>query len=325
MRFAWIRDYVNGEPVLGLHYELYRPWTHYDVVVFMKSMDRECLQLAKRLKRKGTKVVFDLNVDYFTEPYGTYYYKGMQPTAKQQAEAIEMARLSDGIIGDSRHLAQVSKKHNKNVQWVSDNVLDTHIVADTTYKPIPNDRLPVLWCGVASKLFELLLIRDVLITHANNINLKLITNSLDALKSWHEPYRSDFYAMLDQLSYEVIDFTDIPTLMWVFDKGGVAISPRHIDNSYNLGHTEWKIALPMARGRVCLCSDLMSYADVSERADGQGIRICKTRDDWDNAFIEVLSPAFNWPDEQRAACAVVRNHYSTSVVALQHAEWIKEL
>jgi hypothetical protein len=110
-----------------------------------------------------------------------------------------------------------------------------------------------------------------------------------------------------------------------YDEGGVLISPRFLDNTYNLVHTEWKITLGMARGRVALCSEQPSYLDVSARSAGLGIRICRTDTDWREALESVLSGTFDWASEQAAATNVVRRHYATSVVARTHAEFIARL
>jgi hypothetical protein len=63
MRFGWIAEVVNRDPGFRMRYELFKPWRHYDVVIFLKSMEAGCAIHAERLKEEGTKVIFEANVD----------------------------------------------------------------------------------------------------------------------------------------------------------------------------------------------------------------------------------------------------------------------
>ena len=116
--------------------------------------------------------------------------------------------------------------------------------------------------------------------------------------------------MLAQVPHEFVTFRSIPELLARYAAGGVLISPRFLDNSYNLGHTEWKITLGMACGRLAFCSPVPSYADVAARSGGRGLRICANDAEWDAAL---------------DARATVEQHYSTPVVAAQHAELLSRL
>ena len=77
-----------------------------------------------RLRERGTRVISDVNVDYFTPAEGTFYYRGMAPTEAGaiRERAQEMAGLSDLLIADSIHIEQVCAKHHPKVRWVPDNV-----------------------------------------------------------------------------------------------------------------------------------------------------------------------------------------------------------
>ena len=111
----------------------------------------------------------------------------------------------------------------------------------------------------------------------------------------------------------------------MYSHGGVFISPRFLDNTYNLGHTEWKITLPMACGRVALGSALPSYLDVAERSAGHGLRICREAAHWRESLDAILSGGFDFESEENAAREVVERHYSTPVVATSHVQFIKEI
>jgi hypothetical protein len=286
-------------------------------------MSAEFCELAQRLRRRGTRVIFDLNVDYFTAASGNFYYRGMAPSPEQNANARRMAELSDAIIADSSHLAKVCAAHHGEVRWISDNV--NLRLAPPPQHWTPGAKLDLLWSGEAIKLFELLRIEEVLRKFSTRIRLVLITNSLDALDRWVEPWKSRFEGLLAAVEHKIILYRSIPELLRVYARGGIFISPRFLDNTYNWGHTEWKIALPMACRRVVLGSPLPSYRDVAACSKGVGLRICEDHAAWEAALDDVLSGRIDFAAEGEAAQAVIEKYYSTPVVAAAHHGYVAQV
>jgi len=322
MRFGWIAEALRAEPERKVRYSLYRPWGNYDAVVFLKSMNAASQQLAEALRARGTRIFFDVNVDYFTPAGGTFYYRGMAPTAQQTEDAHRMAALADALIADSSHLAGVCAQHHPKVRWIPDNV-KWSVVPE--YRPWKREaKLDLLWSGEAVKLFELLRIEEVLRKFTDRIRLVLVTNDLRARDRWFEPWKSRFQSLLGAVEHRIIPFRSIPDLLHIYQQGGVFISPRFLDNTYNWGHTEWKITLPMACGRTVIASPLPSYQEVAARLDGPGLRLCEDAAAWSAAFDEILSYSRDWQREESAVRDVVRRHYSTPVVAAAHAQFIAE-
>ena len=320
MRFGWIARHLNAQSDHPVQYCLYRPWQHYDAVVFLKSMSAQSQQLARSLRAKGTRILFDVNVDYFTPATGNFYYRGMAPTAQQTEDARRMAEVSDALIADSSHLATIAAQHHARVQWIPDNVGLRFAPPWRPWKP--GAKLDLLWSGEAVKLFELLSIEDVLRNFADRVRLVLVTNSLSALDRWFDPWKSRFESLLQAVEHQVVPFGSVGSLLKLYGYGGGFISPRFLDNSYNHGHTGWKITLPMSCGRIALGSPLPSYIDVATRSKGAGLRICADSDAWAAALDEMLSGAVDFPAEEAAARAVVKDFYSTPVVAATHREYV---
>ena len=185
--------------------------------------------------------------------------------------------------------------------------------------------MPLLWSGEAVKLFEILSVEDILKKYSSRIELVLVTNDLSALERWGPAYQERFESLLGRLSHKIIPYQSIDQLFQVYSQGGVIISPRFLDNSYNLGHTEWKITLGMACGRMTLASPIPSYTTVAERAGGKGIRICHTGADWERNLAELLDPNFDWESEEIQARKVVEKHYATEKVAKTHAAFVNEI
>jgi hypothetical protein len=247
----------------------------------------------------------------------------MAPTAEQSASAQEMAGLSDALIADSIHIEQVCAKHHPKVRWIPDNVEMSLVPSYQPWKP--GAKLNLLWSGEAVKLFELLSIENVLRKLAGRIRLVLVTNDLAALDRWFEPWKSRFEGLLAAVEHEIVPFKTIAELLKLYATGGVFISPRFLDNTYNWGHTEWKITLPMACGRVALGSPLPSYAEVARLSGGAGLRLCGSEDEWAAALDAMLAGDFDFATEEAAAREVVRAHYSTPVVAAAHRACVAEV
>ena len=325
MRFGWVADWVNAQPDLGLRYEWYRPFRRYDGLVFVKSMGPEAQALAVRGRRLGVKSIFDCNVDYFTPPEGVFRYEGMAPTASQREQARAMAGLCDAVIADSEHIADKAQAYSRRVAWIPDNVnLDLVSSSAATVPDVFADgKLRLLWSGEAAKLHDLLRIENVLRAQAGRIRLVLVTSDLAALDRWPGDVRDRFNHLLGALDVEMVRFRSIAQLFDVYARGGVFISPRFLDNTYNLGHTEWKITLAMASGTMVLCSPQPSYMTVSRL--GGGVRICDLDDDWSRAIEDVLARKTDPCVEGMAARKIVEAQYATPVVARRHAHFARSV
>lgn len=323
MRFGWIADAVNSDPGRRLRYELYRPWRRYDLIVFVKSMGDKAERLLARQRRRGGLAVFDANVNYY-EMQGPLHCADMAPTEQQRRDAVAMTSGCNAVIADSGFLLERCRQYNSNACWIPDNV-KMGMVPAAGGQRFQDGRLVLLWSGQAAKLFELLVIADVLQDMASRVKLVVVTNSMEAVRRWPEETQQRFRRMLEVVPHTIVPFTDVAELMRIYARGGMIISPRYLDNTYNLGHTEWKITLGMACGCMALCSPQPSYVTVSDRAGGSGIRVCADPDAWHSCLDTALRNGFDWAAEERAARNVVTRYYATDVVAKQHADFVQEV
>ncbi len=321
-RFLWLAQYLDRHKELAVEYSVYRPWKRYDLVIFLKSMGDRALTLLQRLEKRGTPCIFDINVNYF-EPGGKEYFSNMIPTTAQQDAVIEMTSVASAVIADSEYIADRCKQYNPRTIWLSDNVpMDLLPEYKTTSL---GGRLRLLWSGEAVKLFELLAAEEALVAFKDKVELVLITNDMNALDRLQPDIRKRLDHLLSVLTVRLIKFESIQQLFQVYSEGGVLISPRFLDSPYNHGHTEWKITLAMACGRVAMCSPVPSYVTVAERSGQMGIRVLNDQTAWCKAFDEVLDNDFDWQKEEQAAFSVVDKFYSTRQIAFAHATFVKEI
>lgn len=317
MRFHWIADELEQDGQLS--YELYRPGRHYPAVVFVKSMGDRCLQLARRLRAAGTTVLFDANVDYYTEQEGQGTLGIAAVSARQREDAIAMTAEADQVLASSRHLASVCGNYSRcPAAWIPDNV-------NFDYVPIPHPRPParplrLWWSGMPEKMVDFLAVEDALRSVARHIELRFVTHGRPQLKSPDLQQRLE--RLLNDVPHVFHPFKSIRRLLALYAQSGLIVSPRFLDGPYNLGHSEWKITLGMACGLPALCSPVPSYCDVAEKAQSTAIRIACSPDEWTRALEAALSREWNLADSAEAAREVVEHHYSTPVVAHLHGNLV---
>jgi glycosyltransferase involved in cell wall biosynthesis len=322
VRYRWVSHVVNSDELSGFKYEIYRPWRRYDAVIFLKAMDTRAINLLRRMRRRGIPAIFDANVNYY-ELGGTEYYTRMLPIEAQRRQAIQMSTEATAVIADSEYIGDRCRRYNANVRWIPDNV---RIDLVPTYRPyrFKTGKLRLLWCGQAVKLCDLLRIESILKAFAHHIELLIVTNSLSELDRIHPEYRVRLETLLNAVGCRVMRYIDPLHLFDVYAEGGVFLSPRFLDSPYNMGHTEWKIALPMACGRSVLCSPVPSYEIVSERA-AAGIRVLRSDEEWRQAMEAVLAGECDLAREEEGAREVIGSYYSTEVVARDHTKFVKSV
>ncbi|HEY8903882.1 MAG TPA: hypothetical protein VIM48_09245 [Chthoniobacterales bacterium] len=320
MRFRWIAEALAGD----CQYELYRPFRSYDAVVFLKSMGPHCVALAERLRQKGTKVLFEANVDYYTPFEGEARFDAMVPTPAQRADAIAITTLADSVIASSRHLAGVCAAFNSRATWVPDNVNLKLRPTAVQREPFRAGRLQIWWSGMAAKLFEFLAVEQALTAFADRIELQLVTDDIDRAKSrWPTHVRARVEGLLGRIPHAIHRFRGIPDLLKLYSGGGVIVSPRFLDVPYNLSHTEWKITLGMACDLPAIASPVPSYLDAAQHSTADALTICHSDEDWQHALDRCLSDGGNLREAGRNAFETVRTHYETGVVARQHSAWVR--
>lgn len=318
MRFGWIADEINRGG--DIRYELFKPWKEYDAVVFLKSMEAGCARLAEHLRDRGCRVLFEANVDYYTEAGNESLPRELVPTPAQRSAAIRMTSFSDRVIASSRHLAEICREWNPLSAWVPDNIPLRMIPSGNCGSAVREGRLQVWWSGMPAKIVDFLAIEKVLGALRGRIHLNLVTGDLaSAMGRFSSDQSTRIDRLLSTIGHTFYRFQDIPRLLGLYHQGGgVILSPRLLDNPYNQSHTEWKITLGLACGLPAITSPQPSYMDVAGRCETpRTVCICESDEDWQAAFEEVLEGR-RAEEKSRAAAEVVRRHYSTEVVAALH-------
>ena len=307
MRIANVARWINGKSS-RLHNELYRPYRRYDLVVFHKAMDEACRREARRIQAGGGRVVFDANVNYY-EIWGEYDIEGTRPTPEQQREAIEMTRLVDWVVADSRYLLGIVRKHTERAGWIPDNV-DLRVFGrrERIHRRRP---FRLVWSGVAKKAKPLLEIAPAL-SRLEGAELVLVTDTEPAVAP----------ALSEAIRTRVVPFS-VPRYARVLAHCDVILSPKRLVNGYELGHTEWKITLGMASALPAVASPQPSYVEAIG-AHGGGI-VADGVEEWRDALLRLAGDDTYRRELGRRARQTVEERYSLPVVARQYLDLLESL
>jgi glycosyltransferase involved in cell wall biosynthesis len=300
LRAGNVGEWVNRHQP-DVHNELYHRGRHYDVVVFQKMMDARSQDEARRIQAGGGRVIFDANVNYY-DIWGDYFIPGTRPTDQQQQDAIAMTQLADWVVADSSAVAAAASRFNPRVTWIPDPVdLDVYrgVKVHAARRPVT-----LIWSGVGKKAAHLLEARDALAAVVG-IELLLVSDTApDCL--------AELRAVVP---CRVLRFSDRRYAQALLD-ADVIISPKRLCNAYEMGHTEYKIALGMAVGLPAIASPQQSYVEAIGYAGG-GV-IADTSEQWTAALEALAGDATRRQAVGANARRPVLERYSTAGVARQY-------
>lgn len=324
MRFRWVAEEVNKSG--DLYYELYRPWRDYDVVVFLKSMGKQCEAKLVQLKERGTKTVFEANVDYYTEAPPQNLPGELAPTPQQRETAIAMTRGADAVIASSSELARVCSGYAKEAAAVPDNILPSIVPRREPPPCIQGGLLHLWWSGMAAKLHDFLSIAGVLTRYAGRLHLHFVTGDFaEAKQKWSAEVSRKVDELLSRMPHTFHRFRGIPGLLELYStNGGVIVSPRYLDSPYNRSHTEWKLTLGLACGLCGIGSPQPSYVEAAAASDG-ALEICANEKEWTEAIENILSDPESAHCRGTAGRNTIMETYGTPRVAARHAAVLRNL
>lgn len=303
MRYANLAAWVNrNDP--RLRFAQHRPGFQAAAVVFLKMMNADCQAELTRQKERGALVVFDANVNYYKR-WGDYTWAGASPTDEQREQAEFMTREADLVVADSAELADICRDYNPKVVHVPDNV-DMRRFSGARRHQGEGRRL--IWSGVSVKAGHLLAIKEVLAEL--DCTLVVVSEARPALL--------DELERVCRVEFRRFSLRTYPQDLLSAD---VIISPRYLNNAYDLCHTEYKIALGMAVGLPAAAAPQRSYR---EALAGGGGFICEDAGQWHSALSRLMSEPELRQKMGDAARATVREHYATPVVAARYAAALRD-
>ena len=243
--------------------EIYKPWKKYDVVIFQKKFDKKALLLAKKLKSVNSKIILDINVNYYDKSFLD------EKLLYQHDDILNFTKISDAILTTTSYIQQYAQKifPQKKIFVIPEIITDNFF---STTKKTEHQPLRLLYTGYALKAKEILHIREEL--------LKLHTqHSFEILFICEK----NPHIKINNIKISFVKYNQqiIPEQL---REGDIFIAPRDISNPYNLGHSFTKIGYPMSIGLPIIASAVPSYLNSPAL-------ICQNKDDWEKNLKKILT------------------------------------
>jgi hypothetical protein len=304
---VWIRCFqlIPYLERLGIRSTVNEGLASADVTVFVRMQDESASRLATEARRRGSKVAFDLCVNYFDET--GMLEGGYGVTRAHVDECLRMVSLADVVIAGSAFIASRAREFHPRVTYLPESVNREHFRYTKAYDAARGwfglRPVTAAWCGYAVKALELEPFLPLFA--ARKIPLVIISERRPSLSI---PFRHIRWR-----------YASLPRNLVRAD---FCIAPRQLDSSYNLGHSLFKIGVFLAEGVPALASPVPSYREVliPERT---GL-LCDSLGDWEEALDRVREDRDllrRWSAEAQEAM----RPYLTEAVARRYAELFREL
>jgi len=272
-----------------------------DIGILIRWQDESAFDLVNRLRDKKVKTVLDLCVNYFDEAGPFPGGHGVTPI---QVKAVKKtARVVDRITCGSEYIRTKAKLFDSKALYLPESIDYKHFRFQKNKQDFDKPILMAIWSGQPEKSVEVAMLQHKLKTR--QIPLTIISEKKPIM-----PHNYNY----------------IPWSYYSFPKsilsGDFCISPRRADNTYDLGHSHFKIGAFMSQGVPALAAPLPSYKELI-MATGAG-RICESDVEWEIALNEILENRKRLWEWSQAAYEGMKE-YSTESVAGKYAKFFQEL
>ncbi len=285
----------------GVDSKVNEPDADADVAVFVRWQDGQAYRLARRLRKKGQRVVFDLCVNYFDE---TGLFEGGYGTPRERVkECARMAQVADVITCASAFIAERAQKHHPWAVYLPDSIDGRHFRVIKDAQDFGRPDLRAVFSGTSQKAGELEPILPLL--RSRGMSLTVIANAPPPLSI---PYRFVPWA------YE--------TFPQHIVEGEICVAHRPVDNPYNKGHSLFKVGVFMFQGVPAIASPVPSYKEVV--TNGTGGSLCESLEEWGEVLDLALSDReqlVRWSKQARANM----EDYRTDLVVDRYVELFRSL
>jgi len=284
---------------LGVRSVINDPRPRADVAVFVRRQDADAHGLAVAARARGTRVVFDLCVNYLDDT--GWMPGGYGVTARHVAECRAMVEAADAVTAASEFIARRARQAHPRVEYIPDSVDRAHFRHTRT--PRPGGPVTAIWCGYSVKAVEL----EPVLARLDKRGIGLVIVS-DARPALSVPF-----------TFVRWRHASAPTDLL---RGDFAIAPRDLDHPYNHGHSFFRIGVFLAQGVPVLAGPVPSYAEVLT-SDVDGL-VCATDADWEAALDRIVAEPERLAVWSAAAVRAMAPHWSEAV-APRHAALLRTL
>lgn len=278
--------------------EIYKIKNKYDILIFQKYFFGEAFEIAKREKEKGAKIILDINVNYYNKESDDISFKLFEDICK-------FTNISDGVITASNYLKDFVKEifPHKEIVTIEENINKKYF---KKCKKIFNKEVKFIWSGYSPKIKDLLFIKNILSSLAENYNIELIVIS----NSWEE-------ISINGVKIKFVRYNEKKIVKQLLE-GDIFLAPRDLLRDYNLGHTFTKIGVAMALGIPVIASAVPSYLESPAV-------ICKKDSDWYNCFLSILNNNFDLRGKSKDGIKYCLDNYGIDKIRNDYLNFFKKI
>lgn len=292
---VWIRclELIGPLQELGYKSTINQPWAPMDIAIFVRLQGPWAQRLQRFLQLRRVKTIYSAIVNY-------YQYEGNMPTSsyamsRQQIDnCIAMTIQANAVLTASRHILAQAQKYNPNAAYVPDSVGEKHFCLTKPVSDFERSPINLIWAGHASKAHFI----DQVMASLQQLPVKL------TVLAEHPPDLKTPFKFV-RWRYETFPGEII--------KGDICISPRVLDNSYDLGHSNFKIMVFLAQGVPALVSPQDSYVEVVR--NGFNGYVCQTTEDWVTYLQAMLQDRSQLAEMSRNAIESAQPYLTETVLA----------
>jgi glycosyltransferase involved in cell wall biosynthesis len=268
--------------------------------IFLRRYGARDVELARRMKASGTRIVLDVVTNYFSPRAGDS--AGVGASSPEGVESfLRLVDLADQVWTVSPHLAELASKYHGAVHFVSDSVDPEHFRRNEHQPTKARGPLTVGWSGVSAKAAGLEEIGSILddLVRENRARVLLISDHPPVVQFKYEFRRWQYAAF--------------PTYISDCD---LCVAPRRVADDYDRSHSVFKVGVFMSMGVPALAGPVPSYSLLL--SDGEGGAVCNDEAEWRSHLESFLGDASLRRKWSEGAVTKMRQ-FTTPVIADQVA------
>ena len=286
-------DIIEYFEKVGIHAELYKPFKKYDVVIFTKTCTNRSVEVAKKLKEKGTAVYFESYCEYLDDA---------TKDNQEKRNILATMALAD-IVGVSSDVQQETfSKFHDHVIMIPESVHDNFFKHEKEH--VQKDKPVLVYCGYSHKAKDTLIISDVL-------------KRLQKEKQCEILYLCEKDPELQGFDYRYMKY-DQKKIYEQFLEGDIMIAPRPMSERGMNAHSFTKAAYPLAVGLPTVASPMPSYMNSP-------VILCDTDEEWYRILSELIEDVDKRRELGSRGRAFVKENYSVDVIGSRYVKLLKEL
>jgi glycosyltransferase involved in cell wall biosynthesis len=279
-----------------------KPEADADIAIFFRVKGKKIEKQLMQMKDRGIKTVFDVNVNYYEQKGNLQRMRGLV-SDEQVRDCISMTKKADAVVTASRFIQRRAERHNSHVHYIPDSVNQDHFSFRKSPDSFSKERLNLVWSGHSEKAAYI----DSVAENLSDlpVTFTVISNKPPKLKTPHRFVQWHY----KRFPRDIV-------------KGDICISPRILDNSYDKGHSNFKILVFLAQGIPVLASPQESYAEVVQN-HYNGF-ICQNFGDW-KRWVKYLIENRHVLDEMSQNAVASASPYLTMNIVSSYSKLFTDL